>query len=132
MIFPVPGFRGRAFLACAALFGLVSAVLAAPQTAPQSAPQSASQSASQTATSASDTAVVRASGDVPFRAGVSEVIVPVTVTDFQDRFVDDLNQSDFKLFDENVPQTITFFSRDRKQPVVVGCMVDMSDRNVIL
>ncbi len=80
---------------------------------------------------APEDAAIRASGDALIRTGVSEVIVPVTVTDFQDRFVDDLNKEDFKLFDEDVLQTITFFSRDRKQPVVVGFLVDMSNRNVI-
>ncbi len=123
MIFPVSGFTGRALLVFAALIGLISTALAAPQAEQNPAPQ--------TLSSSSDTAVVAAPGEVPFRAGVSEVIVPVTVTDFQDRFVDDLNKPDFKLYDENVPQTITFFSRDRKQPVVVGFLVDMSNRNVI-
>lgn len=119
MIFPVPGFSRRALLAFAVSISLISIASAAPQ------------AAASTASTAADTAIARAPGDVPFRAGVSEVIVPVTVTDFQDRFVDDLNKSDFKLFDENVPQTVTFFSRDRKQPVVVGFLVDMSNRNVI-
>ncbi|MCC6262702.1 MAG: VWA domain-containing protein [Bryobacterales bacterium] len=142
MIFPVSGLTGRALLVVAVLIGLISTATAAPQAEPSpaspqtassaSAPQAAlSASAPQTSSSSSNTAVVAAPGEVPFRAGVSEVIVPVTVTDFQDRFVDDLNKVDFKLYDENIPQTITFFSRDRKQPVVVGFLVDMSNRNVI-
>lgn len=95
------------------------------------APAATTAPAKPPASSSSTSSILRAPGDAPFRAGVSEVIVPVTVTDFQDRFVDDLAKDDFKLFDENVPQTITFFSRDRKQPVVVGFLVDMSNRNVI-
>ncbi|MCZ2155260.1 MAG: VWA domain-containing protein [Bryobacterales bacterium] len=115
MTFRASGFAGSAFLVFTALLFLANAAGVAQETA----------------ASSSGTEIVRAPSDSPFRTGVSEVIVPVTVTDFQDRFVDDLNKGDFKLFDENVPQTITFFSRDRKQPVVVGFLVDMSNRNVI-
>lgn len=115
-----------------ALFVCLAGAVALAQTPPATSTPSASTATTNTpATSSSETTILRAPGDTPFRAGVSEVIVPVTVTDLQDRFVDDLDKDDFKLFDENVPQTITFFSRDRKQPVVVGFLVDMSNRNVI-
>ncbi len=63
------------------------------------------------------------------RAGVSEVIVPVTVTDDKGRFVSDLDQPDFQIFDEGKPQQILYFSRERNQPVVVGFLVDQSNSN---
>jgi VWFA-related protein len=60
------------------------------------------------------------------RVSVNEVIVPVTVTDEKGRFVSDLNQKDFQIFEENKAQTIRFFTRERSQPVVVGFLLDMS------
>jgi Ca-activated chloride channel homolog len=58
---------------------------------------------------------------------VNEVIVPVTVTDDRGRFVSNLDQKDFKILDEGKEQRIQFFSRDQKQPVVVGFLVDLSN-----
>jgi len=69
---------------------------------------------------------VSASQDA-FRTGVSEVIVPVTVTDQKGRFVTDLEQKDFKIFDEGKEQTISYFTRERNQPVVIGFLVDLSN-----
>lgn len=57
---------------------------------------------------------------------VNEVIVPVTVTDDRGRFVSDLDKKDFQVFEENKPQNIRFFTRDRNQPVVIGFLLDMS------
>jgi Ca-activated chloride channel homolog len=62
----------------------------------------------------------------PFRVNVNEVIVPVTVTDEKGRFVSDLNKQDFQIFEENKPQTIRFFTRERNQPVVIGFLLDLS------
>src|SRR5581483_1021684 len=58
---------------------------------------------------------------------VNEVIVPVTVTDDKGRFVSDLEQKDFRIFDEGKEQKIEYFSRERSQPVVVGFLIDMSN-----
>jgi Ca-activated chloride channel homolog len=57
---------------------------------------------------------------------VNEVIVPVTVTDDRGRFVSDLDKKDFQVFEENKPQNIRYFTRDRNQPVVIGFLLDMS------
>jgi VWFA-related protein len=57
---------------------------------------------------------------------VNEVIVPVTVTDEKGRFVNDLDEKDFHVFEDNKPQTIRFFTRERSQPVVVGFLLDLS------
>ncbi len=62
----------------------------------------------------------------PIRVQVNEVIVPVTVTDEKGRFVSDLNESDFQIFEENKPQKIQYFTRERSQPVVVGFLIDLS------
>ena len=64
-----------------------------------------------------------------FKSSVSEVIVPVTVTDEKGRFVSNLDQKDFLLLDEGRPQQITFFTRERNQPVVIGFLVDLSNAN---
>jgi len=60
---------------------------------------------------------------------VNEVIVPVTVTDEKGRFVSNLDAKDFRIFDEGKEQRLHFFSREQKQPVVVGFLVDMSNAN---
>src|SRR5579875_1711641 len=60
------------------------------------------------------------------RVTVNEVIVPVTVTDEKGRFVSDLDEKDFHVFEENKPQTIRYFTRERSQPVVIGFLLDLS------
>jgi len=64
-----------------------------------------------------------------FNASVSEVIVPVTVTDDKGKFVTNLDQRDFTLFDNGKQQAITYFTRERNQPVVIGYLVDLSNTN---
>ncbi len=67
------------------------------------------------------------SGPAPIQVQVNEVIVPVTVTDEKGRFVSDLDQKDFTVFDEGKQQQIQFFTRERSQPVVVGFLIDLSN-----
>jgi Ca-activated chloride channel homolog len=62
----------------------------------------------------------------PLKVQVNEVIVPVTVTDYKNRFISNLDQSDFQIFEDGKEQTIRFFSRERNQPVVVGFVLDLS------
>jgi Ca-activated chloride channel homolog len=69
--------------------------------------------------------------DSSIRVTVNEVIVPVTVTDEKGRFVSDLNEKDFHVFEENKPQTIRYFTRERSQPVVIGFLLDMSSSSRI-
>jgi VWFA-related protein len=66
-------------------------------------------------------------GPPPIQVQVNEVIVPVTVTDEKGRFVSDLDQKDFIVFDEGKQQQIQFFTRERSQPVVVGFLIDLSN-----
>jgi Ca-activated chloride channel homolog len=68
-----------------------------------------------------------ASAQEPFRTSVTEVEVPVTVTTPKGQFIVDLDQKDFKIFDNDQQQTITYFSRERDQPIVVGFLVDLSN-----
>jgi len=63
------------------------------------------------------------------RVQVNEVVVPVTVTDEKGRFVSDLEQKDFRLFDQGKEQTIRYFNRERNQRVVVGFLVDLSNQS---
>ncbi len=72
-------------------------------------------------------AVAGGEPDSPIRVQVNEVIVPVTVTDTEGRFVSNLDQGDFKIFDQGVEQKIEYFSRERNQPVVVGFLVEQSN-----
>jgi VWFA-related protein len=62
-----------------------------------------------------------------FKTAVSEVIVPVTVTDTKGQFVTNLDKADFELLDEGQPQAISYFTRERNQPVVIGFLVDLSN-----
>lgn len=66
-----------------------------------------------------------------FQGQVNEVIVPVTVTDDKGRFVSDLTQKDFQIFEDNKPQQIQFFTREHNQPVVIGFLVDLSSASTI-
>jgi Ca-activated chloride channel homolog len=63
------------------------------------------------------------------KVDVKEVIVPVTVTDEKGRFVSDLEQKDFQIFDQGKEQKIEFFTRERSQPVVVGFLIDLSNNS---
>lgn len=67
----------------------------------------------------------------PIRVEVNEVIVPVTVTDEKGKFVNDLDEKDFHIFEENQPQKIRFFTRERNQPIVVGFLMDLSNASKV-
>lgn len=60
-----------------------------------------------------------------FKSGVELVNVNVTVTDRSGRFISDLTQDDFVVFDDNKEQEITHFSADRV-PVSLGIALDTS------
>ena len=71
------------------------------------------------------------SGESSIRVNVNEVIVPVTVTDDKGRFVSDLDKRDFSVFEDNKPQSIRYFTRERSQPVVIGFLIDVSNASQI-
>lgn len=67
----------------------------------------------------------------PISVSVNEVIVPVTVTDEKGRFVTNLEEKDFKIYEEGKEQKISYFSREREQPVVVGFLLDLSSASTM-
>ena len=60
-----------------------------------------------------------------FRAESTLVLVPVSVTDPSNRYVLGLEKQDFHLLEDDVPQTIAFFSNE-DAPLSIGLLVDTS------
>jgi Ca-activated chloride channel family protein len=60
-----------------------------------------------------------------FRAGVDLVSLNVTVTDGNGKYVTDLNQDDFDVYEDGAKQTLTFFSRTQ-QPISLALLLDTS------
>ena len=60
-----------------------------------------------------------------FQAGVSLVKVDAQVSDRRGRLISDLTKQDFAVFDENQPQTITYFERER-EPLDLLLLLDVS------
>jgi hypothetical protein len=54
------------------------------------------------------------------------VNITATVLDERGTYIDGLKQEDFQISEDGVQQKISFFSHDRKIPVSVGVMVDIS------
>jgi Ca-activated chloride channel homolog len=126
----MPRFICKVFLSVA----LVAAAWA--QTAEPSKPSSTSAEPPKTATQSSS--AVTSNPDqknepvpAPIRVEVNEVIIPVTVTDGKGRFVNDLEEKDFHVIEDNKPQKIRFFTREQRQPIVVGFLMDLSNMSKI-
>jgi len=60
-----------------------------------------------------------------FRTGVDIVSLNVTVTDASNRYVTDLREDEFSVYEDGVKQDITFFSR-RQQPIALSLLLDSS------
>ena len=60
-----------------------------------------------------------------FRAGVELVSLNVTVTDSQGRYVTDLNESDFSVFEDGAKQELSFFNRTNL-PIALSLLIDSS------
>jgi Ca-activated chloride channel homolog len=60
-----------------------------------------------------------------FRAGVELVSLNVTVTDSQGRYVTDLEQTDFSVFEDGAKQELSFFNRTNL-PIALSLLVDSS------
>ena len=70
--------------------------------------------------------VVSAQQDRPaFRAAIDIVSLNVVVTDGTNRYVTDLDQPDFSVFEDGVKQEVTFYSR-RQQPIALSLLLDSS------
>jgi Ca-activated chloride channel family protein len=66
-----------------------------------------------------------AAGAQVFRAGVDTVVLSVTVTDGHNHPITGIPQSLFQVFEDGVPQTISFFAPDR-QPIALSLLIDSS------
>lgn len=64
-------------------------------------------------------------GTPAFRTGVDVVSLAVTVTDGKNRYVTDLGEADFSVFEDGVRQELTFFNR-RPQPIALSLLLDTS------
>lgn len=60
-----------------------------------------------------------------FRAGVDVVSLSITVTDRDGRFVTDLDQPDFLVYEDGVQQDITFFTKTQL-PIALALLMDTS------
>jgi VWFA-related protein len=60
------------------------------------------------------------------RVGVPLVNLYATVLDKKKSNVPNLNQSDFRIFEDNVEQKISFFSREKTLPLAIGLLIDTS------
>jgi Ca-activated chloride channel family protein len=60
-----------------------------------------------------------------FRGGIEVVSLNVTVTDPNNRFVRDLQEPDFEVYEDGVRQNVEFFSRSQ-QPIALALLLDTS------
>jgi Ca-activated chloride channel homolog len=60
-----------------------------------------------------------------FRAGVELVSLNVTVIDSQGRYVTDLGEADFSVFEDGAKQELTFFNRSNL-PIALSLLIDSS------
>ncbi|HTI36137.1 MAG TPA: VWA domain-containing protein [Vicinamibacterales bacterium] len=60
-----------------------------------------------------------------FRAGIELVSLTVTATDVSGKFVTDLNEGDFEVYEDGAKQQITFFSKSQ-QPISLALLLDTS------
>ncbi len=92
------------------LFGAFASV-AAPQAAQQGTPGAQ--------------AGTQAPPQPSFRAGVDIVSLNVTVTDAAQKYVTDLSEQDFQVFEDGVKQDVTLFNRTNL-PIALALLVDTS------
>jgi len=62
-----------------------------------------------------------------FRTNVYLVDVLFTVLDRRNKLVPTLEKGDFKVFDDNIPQDIRYFSRQSDLPLRIGMLLDTSN-----
>ena len=65
-----------------------------------------------------------ATAQAPFRGGIDLVSLNVTVSDGQ-RYVTDLEEGDFEIFEDGIKQQTTFFSKVQ-QPIALAVLLDTS------
>ena len=62
-----------------------------------------------------------------FRSHVELVAIPCTVVNAAGAPVYGLTREDFRVFDNDVPRIVSYFSQDDDQPVTLGVLIDESD-----
>src|SRR5215510_12373511 len=70
-------------------------------------------------------APTKAPDDEVIRVETNLVTTPVSVLDRNGRFIPGLKKKDFKIFEDDVPQKITYFQSE-EQPFTVVLMIDIS------
>jgi Ca-activated chloride channel family protein len=60
------------------------------------------------------------------RSGIDLVSLNVSVTDSTGKFITELNQEDFEVFEDGAKQNISFFSR-KQQPIALAVLLDTSN-----
>jgi Ca-activated chloride channel family protein len=98
----------------AALVAAFAAVTGAQQTPP---PQDSREAQTQTTPAAPR--------QPAFRAGIDIVSLNVTVHDSMGRYITDLEQSEFNVFENGIKQEVTFFNR-RQNPIALSMLLDSS------
>jgi VWFA-related protein len=81
-------------------------------------------SAQQPATNPGEAAAPNPAENIKVRVDLVNVLV--TVTNKRNRLENGLSKEDFKVFEDNKPQTIRYFSRETDLPLRIGVMVDTS------
>jgi len=64
--------------------------------------------------------------DQAIKVGVSLVSLYATVRDNHKAIVPNLEQNDFKIFEDNVEQKVAFFAKERTLPLTMGLLIDTS------
>ena len=74
----------------------------------------------------SEIQTLSAQSQVPsFRTGVDMVSVTVTVTDASGRYITDLEQNEFEIYEDRIQQELTFFTRSQL-PIALALLIDTS------
>jgi VWFA-related protein len=94
--------------------------------AKQQAPPSAQAPSQQAPPAAAPNQQASQSGQT-FRSEVNLVDVLFTVLNRRNKLVPDLEQGDFKVFDEGKPQDIRYFSKQTDLPLRIGMLLDTSN-----
>ncbi|MGA2628773.1 MAG: VWA domain-containing protein [Terriglobia bacterium] len=117
---------GRRATRCRWLLGGLALMLAASAAFAQNS-ASAPSPATPAAPAAANKEAAPAPAQTSVRIRVDVVSVPVTVIDRHRRPVIDLEKDDFQIFEDDVPQTIKYFSREMRPPLRIGLILDTSN-----
>ena len=106
-----PGWRNQ-LIHCGILAFLLSSCLMTGAQGPQSA-------------NSETPSTQKKGGEYTISVDVNEVVLHATVLDKKDRVVNDLTQSDFHVYEDGTPQTLTHFAH-ADVPVTMGIVIDDS------